>query len=88
MARKIDQKISQKFPQALIGVFAPGSKHARPSAGPPIDTSGDFPVGGTPRPKNHAPALKVEKKINLKYRVYGIQKNRFSNTVPTKQLVK
>ena len=28
---------------ALMGVLAPGSVHARPSARPPIDTSGNFP---------------------------------------------
>ena len=28
----------------LPGVFAPGSAHARPSAQPPIDTSGNFPA--------------------------------------------
>ena len=31
-----------KFPLAPMGVLAPGSAHARPSAKPPIDTSGNF----------------------------------------------
>jgi hypothetical protein len=31
-----------KFPLAPMGVLAPGSAHARPSARPPIDTSGNF----------------------------------------------
>ena len=30
------------FPLAPMGVLAPGSAHARPSARPPIDTSGNF----------------------------------------------
>ena len=33
-----------KFPLAPIGVLAPGSEHARPSARPPIDTSVNFPA--------------------------------------------
>ena len=32
-----------KFPLAPMGVLAPGSAHARPSAQPPIDMSGNFP---------------------------------------------
>ena len=32
------------FPLALMGVLAPGSAHARPSAQPPIDMSGNFPA--------------------------------------------
>ena len=31
-----------KFPLAPMGVLAPGSAHTRPSARPPIDTSGFF----------------------------------------------
>ena len=31
-----------EFPLASMGVLAPGSVHARPSAQPPIDTSGNF----------------------------------------------
>jgi len=31
-----------KFPLAPMGVLAPGSGHARPSAQPPIDTIGNF----------------------------------------------
>ena len=31
-----------KFPLAPMGVLAPGSAHSRPSARPPIDTSGNF----------------------------------------------
>ena len=33
-----------KFPLAPMGVLAPGSAHARPSAQPPIDVSGNFPA--------------------------------------------
>ena len=40
----IGPKITEKFPLALMGVLAPGSAHARPSARPPIDTRGSFPV--------------------------------------------
>ena len=32
------------IPLAPMGVLAPGSAHARPSARPPIDTSGNFPA--------------------------------------------
>ena len=31
-----------KFPLAPMGVLATGSEHARPSARPPINTSGNF----------------------------------------------
>ena len=34
----------EKFPLAPMGVLAPGSAHARPSARHPIDTSGNFPA--------------------------------------------
>ena len=34
----------RKFPLAPMGVLAPGSAQARPSAWPPIDTSGNFPA--------------------------------------------
>jgi hypothetical protein len=33
-----------KFPLAPMGVLTPGSAHARTSARPPIDTSGNFPA--------------------------------------------
>ena len=33
-----------KFPLTPMGVLAPGSTHARPSAQPPIDVSRNFPV--------------------------------------------
>ena len=33
-----------KYPLAPMGVLAPGSAHAIPSAQPPIDTSGKFPA--------------------------------------------
>ena len=39
-----EEKQSLKFPLATMGVHAPGSAHARPSARPPIDTSGNFSV--------------------------------------------
>ena len=32
----------KKIPLTLMGVLAPGSAHARPSAQPPIDVSGNF----------------------------------------------
>ena len=35
-------KTKKKIPLAPMGVLAPGSAHARPSAQPPIDTSGNF----------------------------------------------
>jgi hypothetical protein len=41
-APKIQQ--NGQFPLAPVGVLAPGSAHARPSAQPPIDTSGNFSV--------------------------------------------
>ena len=34
----------EEIPLAPMGVLAPGSAHARPSARPPIDTSGNFPA--------------------------------------------
>ena len=40
-----DSLVSEKgvqYPLAPMGVLAPGSAHARPSARPPIDTSGNF----------------------------------------------
>ena len=33
-----------QFPLTPMGVLAPESAHARPSAQPPIDTSGNFPA--------------------------------------------
>jgi hypothetical protein len=33
-----------RIPLTPMGVLAPGSAHARPSAQPPIDMSGNFPV--------------------------------------------
>ena len=38
------KKYTYEFPLAPMGVLAPGSAHARPSARPPIDTSGNFPA--------------------------------------------
>ena len=37
-------KMNSKFPLTPMGVLAPGSAHARPSAQPPIDVSGNFPA--------------------------------------------
>ena len=37
-----NEKIYEKFPLAPMGVLAPGSAHARPSAQSPLDTSGKF----------------------------------------------
>ena len=39
-----DKKTKQKIPLAPMGVLAQGSVHARPSARPPIDASGNFPA--------------------------------------------
>ena len=36
------QRRSDQFPLTPMGVLAPGSAHARPSAQPPIDMSGNF----------------------------------------------
>ncbi len=36
--------VAEKFPLTPIGVLAPGSAHARPSAQTPIDMSGNFPA--------------------------------------------
>ena len=41
--KTIDTKSDEKFPLTPMGVLAPGSAHARPSAQPPIDVSGNFP---------------------------------------------
>ena len=38
------QRRSDQFPLTPMGVLAPGSAHARPSAQPPIDMSGNFPL--------------------------------------------
>ena len=38
------KKTKIKFPLTPMGVLAPGSAHARPSAQPPIDMSGNFPA--------------------------------------------
>ena len=47
-----------KFTQAPMGVLAPGSAHARPSAQPPIDTSGNFPAHmSAESPSNISPNL-------------------------------
>ena len=43
VALKIVIKQPTQFPLAPMGVLAPGSAHATPSAQPPIDTSGNFP---------------------------------------------
>ena len=37
------QRVKKKIPLTPMGVLAPGSAHARPSAQPPIDVSGNFP---------------------------------------------
>ena len=34
----------KQIPLESMGVLAPGSAHARPSAQPPIDVSGNFPA--------------------------------------------
>ena len=39
-----NKKINTKFPLAPMGVLAPVSAHAGPSAQPPIGTSGNFPA--------------------------------------------
>ena len=44
LSEKYDKEAENKdkFPLAPMGVLATGSAHARPSAQPPIDTSGNF----------------------------------------------
>ena len=37
-------EVREKFPLMPMGVLAPGSAHARPSAQPPIDVRGNFPA--------------------------------------------
>ena len=50
--------MKRKFPLAPMGVLAPGSAHARPSALPPIDTSGNFPAHVSAKsPSNISPNL-------------------------------
>ena len=36
------QQEEEKFPLAPMGVLAPGSANTRPSAQPPVDSSGNF----------------------------------------------
>jgi hypothetical protein len=38
------KKRKEKISASEMGVLAPGPVHARPSARPPIDTSGNFPA--------------------------------------------
>ena len=40
----VEAAIGVKFPLTPMGVLAPGSARARPSAQPPIDGSGNFPA--------------------------------------------
>ena len=40
--KKEERLITKENPLVPMGVLAPGSAHARPSAQPPIDTSGNF----------------------------------------------
>ena len=42
--QKVRKSEDIKFPLVPMGVLAPGSAHARPSAQPPIDMSGNFPA--------------------------------------------
>jgi hypothetical protein len=44
LATAVTRKKKEKNLLALMGVLAPGSEHARPSAQPPIDNSGNFPA--------------------------------------------
>jgi hypothetical protein len=48
-----EYKLKEKIPIAPIGVLAPGSAHNRPSARPPIDTSGIF----TPHMSAESPSI-------------------------------
>ena len=54
----------EEFPLTAMGVLAPGSAHARPSARPPIDMSGNFPAGvpdsGLPKLLRWSHALRSE----------------------------
>jgi hypothetical protein len=43
-AKLAKNKTRNIFPLVPMGVLAPGSAHARPSARPPINTSGNFPA--------------------------------------------
>ena len=40
----VERKKEREFPLAPMGVLAPVSAHAGPSAQPPIGTSGNFPA--------------------------------------------
>ena len=42
LSRRRERKREREFLLAPMGVLAPGSAHARPSAQPPIDMSGNF----------------------------------------------
>ena len=44
MKRTILTQECLRIPLAPMGVLAPGSAHARPSARPPMDTCGNFPA--------------------------------------------
>ena len=48
LVRHYGWKTMSKFPLVPMGVLAPGSAHARPSARPPIDTSRNFPPHVSP----------------------------------------
>jgi hypothetical protein len=62
---RIEGENNNKNPLAPMGVLAPGSEHARPSARAPIDTSGNSPADmSTESPSNISPNLsKVISKV-------------------------
>ena len=68
------------FPLAPMGVLAPRSVHTRPSARPPIDTSGNFPAHvSAESPSNISPnPLEVISEVSEpKYNFWNFQFNFF-----------
>ena len=50
------EREQEEFPLAPMGVLATGSPHARSSARPPIDTSGNYPARvSAESPSNNSP---------------------------------
>ena len=67
--RKERERERKKFPLTPMGVLAPGSAHARPSAQPPIDVSGNFPAPVSAKwPSNISPSpSKVESEVSVSH---------------------
>ena len=58
-----------QFPLTPMGVLAPGSAHARPSAQPPIDVSGNFPAPMSeewPSNISHSPS-NIESEVSVSH---------------------